>query len=113
MEAWNVLSWQIRLKWTRELAKTENVAFVDLTNLVADRYEQMGQAAVTPLFPKDHTHTNETGAELNARSVVAGLKATRENAIIRTFSAAGRAIEISFLHVRCAAQTQTSYIVGT
>ena len=82
-------------EWTRELAKTENVAFVDLTNLVADRYEQMGQAAVTPLFPKDHTHTNETGAELNARSVVAGLKATRENAIIRTFSAAGRAIEIA------------------
>jgi lysophospholipase L1-like esterase len=82
-------------EWTRELAKTENVAFVDLTNLVADRYEQMGQAAVTPLFPKDHTHNNETGAELNARSVIAGLKATRENAIIRNFSAAGRAIEIA------------------
>src|SRR5580692_3858724 len=82
-------------EWTRELAKTENVVFVDLTNLVADRYEQMGEAAVTPLFPKDHTHTNATGAELNARSVIAGLKATRENAIIRTFSAAGRSIEIA------------------
>lgn len=82
-------------EWTRELAKTENVAFIDLTNLVADLYEQMGQAAVTPLFPKDHTHTNATGAELNARSVIAGLKAMRENAIIRTFSAAGRAVEIA------------------
>ncbi len=82
-------------EWTRELAKTENVAFVDLTNLVANRYDHMGEAAVTPLFPKDHTHTSEEGAQLNARSVVAGLKAVRDNAIIRTFSASGRAIEIA------------------
>ena len=82
-------------EWTRELGKTENAAFVDLTNFVADRYEQMGETAVTPLFPKDHTHTSEEGADLNARSVIAGLKAVRENAIIRTFSATGRSIEIA------------------
>ena len=82
-------------EWTRELGKTENAAFVDLTHLVADRYEQMGEAAVKPLFPKDTTHTNAEGADLNARSVVAGLKALRENAIIRTFSAAGRSIEVA------------------
>ncbi len=82
-------------EWTRDLAKAENVAFVDLTNLVADHFEQMGEAAVAPLFPKDHTHTSEEGAALNARYVIAGLKAVRENAIIRTFSTAGRAIEIA------------------
>ncbi len=82
-------------EWTRELGKAENAAFVDLTNLVADRFEQMGEAAVAPLYPKDHTHTNDAGAELNARYVIAGLKAVRENAIIRTFSAEGRAIEIA------------------
>ncbi len=80
---------------TRELAKNENVAFVDLTNLVADRYEQMGEAVVTPMFPKDNTHTNDAGADLNARNVIAGLKAMRENAIIRNLSAAGRAIEVA------------------
>lgn len=82
-------------EWTRELGKTENTAFVDLTNLVADRYEQMGETAVAAMFPKDHTHTGPDGADLNARFVIAGLKALRENAIIRNFSAAGRAIEIS------------------
>ena len=82
-------------EWTRELAQSENVAFVDLTNLVADRYEQMGEAVVTQMFPKDHTHTNDAGAELNARNVIAGLKAMRENAILRNLSAAGREIEVA------------------
>ncbi len=82
-------------EWTRELAKTENAAFFDLTNFAADHYEQMGQTAVKALFPKDPVHTNDTGAELNAGFVVAGLKATRENAIIRTLSAKGQAIEIA------------------
>jgi lysophospholipase L1-like esterase len=82
-------------EWTRQLAKNENVTFVDFTNLAADRFEQMGQAAMAPFFPKDHTHTSEAGAEWNARLVIAGLKATRENAIVRNLSAAGRAIEIA------------------
>jgi lysophospholipase L1-like esterase len=79
-------------QWARELAQSEGVALVDLMNLVADRYEQMGTAAVKPLFPRDPVHTNEEGAELNARQVVAGLKALRENAIIKTFSAEGREV---------------------
>jgi lysophospholipase L1-like esterase len=79
---------------TRELAVAEGVAFVDLTNLVADRYEQMGVEAVKPFFPRDPVHTSEQGAELNAAQVISGLNALRENAIIRTFSAAGRAVPI-------------------
>jgi lysophospholipase L1-like esterase len=82
-------------EWTREIAKTENATFVDLTNFGADRFEQMGETAMAALYPKDHTHTNDAGAELNARMVIALLTATRENAIIRNFSAAGHAIEIA------------------
>jgi lysophospholipase L1-like esterase len=78
-----------------QLAQAEGVAFIDLTNLVADRYEKMGPDAVKLLFPKDHTHTNEQGAELNAKEVIAGLKALHENGIIRLFSSAGRAIEVA------------------
>ncbi|HXS94995.1 MAG TPA: rhamnogalacturonan acetylesterase [Candidatus Limnocylindrales bacterium] len=81
--------------WTRELAESEKVAFVDLTNQVADRYEQMGADSVKPLFPRDIVHTSEDGADLNAQYIVAGLKALRENAIIKTFSAAGRNVEIA------------------
>jgi lysophospholipase L1-like esterase len=82
-------------QWTRELAQAEGVAFVDLTSLVAARYEQMGADAVRPLFPRDVVHTSEGGADLNAQYMIAGLKALRENGIIKTFSAAGREIEIA------------------
>jgi lysophospholipase L1-like esterase len=82
-------------QWTRELAQSEGVAFVDLTNLVADKFEQMGAAAAKPLFPRDVVHTSEAGADLNAQSMIALLKALRENAIIKTFSPAGRDITIA------------------
>ena len=79
-------------EWTRELAKPQHVPFVDLTRLVADRYEQMGEDAVKALFPKDHTHTSEDGAKLNATLVVSGLKGLRDPSIDRGLSIAGRAV---------------------
>ena len=82
-------------QWTRELAVAEGVAFVDLTSLVRDRFTQMGAPAVKPLYPRDVVHTNADGADLNAHYVIAGLKALRENAIIRTFSEAGRNVPIA------------------
>jgi lysophospholipase L1-like esterase len=82
-------------EWTRELAQSEHVAFIDLTSLVADRYERMGADAVKPFFPRDHTHTSDEGAELNSRMVLAGLKALHENGILRALSAAGQAVEIA------------------
>ncbi|MGA2062827.1 MAG: rhamnogalacturonan acetylesterase [Thermoguttaceae bacterium] len=81
--------------WTKDLAKAENVAFIDLTNIVADQYEEMGENVVKPLFPRDHTHTGDAGAEINARNVVGGLKALHEYALINTLSAAGRAIDVA------------------
>jgi lysophospholipase L1-like esterase len=61
-------------EWSRAVAESERMAFIDLTKLVADRYEELGEDAVKALFPKDHTHTSDEGALLNARLVVAGLK---------------------------------------
>ncbi len=63
--------------WAGEIAKAQNVAFVDLTNITADQYEMMGQLCVARLFPRDHTHTSVDGANLNAALVVAGLKAAK------------------------------------
>ena len=58
---------------TRQIWRRRKMsAFVDLTDLVADRYEQMGADTVKPLFPRDHTHTSEEGAELNAKSCSPG-----------------------------------------
>jgi rhamnogalacturonan acetylesterase len=60
--------------WARDVAVAEGVAFVDLNEITARRYEEMGPETVQPLFPNDHTHTNAAGADLNAASVIAGLK---------------------------------------
>jgi len=76
-----------------ELAKAEGVRYIDLNNLVADRYQEMGPAAVKGLFPADTTHTNRAGADINAQSIVAGIKALHEDTLIRSMSAAGQAIE--------------------
>jgi len=62
-------------KWAAEAAKAEGAAFVDLNDLVARRYEQLGQEAVEKLFGDEHTHTNPEGAKLNAQCVVEGLRA--------------------------------------
>ena len=47
---------------TRQIAIAESVAFIDLTNMIADRYEQMGPEAVKAFFPADSTHTGPDGA---------------------------------------------------
>lgn len=62
-------------KWAEEVATSEDAFFIDLNHLVATRYEALGQEAVTSgFFPKDHTHTNEAGARVNASLVAEALK---------------------------------------
>jgi rhamnogalacturonan endolyase len=77
---------------TREVATSQRVPFVDVTTLIADRYEQMGEDAVKALFPRDHTHTSNEGAKLNAELVVNGLKGLRDQSLIRCLSGAGRTV---------------------
>lgn len=61
-------------EWSEEVAKAEDVPFVDHAKLTADVYEQLGPDKVKEYFPQDHTHTSREGADLNASLVVAGLK---------------------------------------
>ncbi len=66
-------------KWAASVARAERVAFVDLNEIIASRYEKLGPDAVARLFPSDNTHTSRAGAELNADSVISGLRALRVN----------------------------------
>ncbi len=63
--------------WAAEVAKQEGVAFIDLNEWGALRYEALGRAAVDDVFPRgtpeETVHTNLAGATLNAQLVVAGL----------------------------------------
>lgn len=79
-------------EWIRALAVAEKVAFVDHTKLIADRYEQLGHVAVNAFFPRDHVHTGEDGARLNAVMAVSGLKGLREQWLIRSLSLQGRMV---------------------
>jgi rhamnogalacturonan acetylesterase len=79
-------------QWAAEIAKSQGVPFVALTDIIADEYEKLGQEKVKELFGPDHTHTSPAGAELNAATVIAGLKSLRKNPLARYFSAKGKAV---------------------
>ena len=78
--------------WNWQTAKNEKVAFVDLSRIIADRYQREGRAAVTAQFIDDTVHTNVTGAEKNAADAVSGLRALRELPFRRMLSAKGRLV---------------------
>lgn len=61
-------------KWAAEVAEKEQVGFIDLNRIVADKYDVMGPEKVKTFFPGDHTHTNLEGAKFNAASVVEGIR---------------------------------------
>ena len=61
-------------KWAQDVAKEEGAFFIDLNDLVALKYEEMGEDKVKPFFPVDHTHTNIDGAKLNAEIIVNAIK---------------------------------------
>lgn len=61
-------------KWAKEIADSEGVPFIDLNAITADKYDVLGPEVVKGYFHKDHTHTNEEGARINAASVAEGIK---------------------------------------
>ncbi|MCL6217489.1 rhamnogalacturonan acetylesterase [Zunongwangia pacifica] len=68
----------------KQVAQETEAIFVDLNDSVAVKYEQLGKDKVKAYFPKDHTHTNKEGAEVNALTVAESLEQIR-NAYIRDY----------------------------
>jgi lysophospholipase L1-like esterase len=65
-------------KWARESAAEEKSFFIDLNEMIAKKYEALGEEKVkTEFFLTDHTHTTEAGAILNAGSVAEGIKSLK------------------------------------
>jgi lysophospholipase L1-like esterase len=63
--------------WAAQVAKETNTPFVDLYELIAQKYETLGPEKVDSLFvpsPNERLHTGWDGAVINAQLVVAGLK---------------------------------------
>lgn len=82
--------------WAQQVARQQQVGFIDLNEQVARQYDALGRDAVMQLFPQttpdERVHTNWAGAELNARTVVAGLKALRVPLPLSALNAAGQGI---------------------
>jgi lysophospholipase L1-like esterase len=62
--------------WAAQSAKAEGAFFIDLNEVIAEEYEAIGPKIVKDFFPKDHTHTNEPGARLNALILARQIKNT-------------------------------------
>jgi len=78
--------------WAQQVAQQQHVGFVDLNEIIARRYDALGEAAVEPLFADPHTHTSWDGAVLNAECVVSGLRALPKDPLAPYLSAKGKAI---------------------
>ena len=61
--------------WAKQVAANNGAFFIDLHNLIADKYDNdLGQEKASAFYPKEHTHTNRAGAELNAAIVAEAIK---------------------------------------
>ncbi|HYG22347.1 MAG TPA: rhamnogalacturonan acetylesterase [Verrucomicrobiae bacterium] len=78
--------------WASEIARAANVPFIDLTELIATQFQEMGSNAVAEMYPRDHTHFNSVGAEHHAAAVVSGLKGLSKRPVNRWLSDAGIAV---------------------
>lgn len=65
--------------WSKQVADEEGVIFIDMNGITADKYDLMGQDSVKKYFAADNTHTTPLGANLNAQSVVDGIRANPAN----------------------------------
>lgn len=79
--------------WARQITEQEHIAFIDLNAIIAKQYDALGESKVEALFADPHTHTSLAGAELNAESVVAGLKSLARDPLSKDFSDRGKQIK--------------------
>lgn len=78
--------------WAKQVALQERMGFVDLNEMIARRYDVLGEAKVEALFADPHTHTSRAGAELNAECVVVGLRALPGDPLGGYLSVRGRTV---------------------
>ncbi len=78
--------------WAAEVAAATKAPYLPLNEIISARYEALGAGKVEPLFADANTHTSLAGAELNAASVVAGLKALPDHPLNAFLAPKGEAV---------------------
>ncbi|MEN3323214.1 rhamnogalacturonan acetylesterase [Mariniflexile soesokkakense] len=64
--------------WAKQIAKRNNVTFIDLNDRMASKLEHFGEEKVTGtyFYKRDHTHTSARGALMAASIIINELKTT-------------------------------------
>lgn len=78
--------------WLHQLAWELDTPYIDVTNLVADRLDRLGPDRVAALYPKDHTHFNDEGADIHTEIIVSALKGLRPTLDEELYSEKGQAV---------------------
>jgi rhamnogalacturonan acetylesterase len=65
-------------KWSKEAAERANTYFIHLNHLIAEKYDQYGQAKVTSHFTADHVHPTNAGSIFMASIVAEGIRNTKD-----------------------------------
>jgi len=80
-------------EWDQAVAKAHDALFLDLTMVITDAYKKIGSAKVETFFADKGTHTSDSGAQFNARCVIAGLKSLPGDPLENFFSEKGKAVD--------------------
>jgi len=78
--------------WSQQAAHATGAVFVDDNEIIAEALDTIGQDKALPLFADGKLHSSHDGAQLNARSAVAGLKGISGNPLGPYFSPAADAV---------------------
>jgi len=76
----------------RQVAELQKVPLLDDTNIISDKYDQLGRAVVEPLFGDRILHTDTAGAIVNAEAFVAGIKYLNIKPLVDALNDKGKAI---------------------
>ncbi|MGB6430424.1 MAG: rhamnogalacturonan acetylesterase [Candidatus Acidiferrales bacterium] len=79
--------------WARQAAQQDGALYIDLNAVIADQYDQLGPAKVEGFFADPNTHTNLTGAKMNAEAVIEGLQGLPHDPLKKYLSPAGKAVK--------------------
>jgi lysophospholipase L1-like esterase len=73
--------------WAGQVAQSENAPFLDINEIIARQYDELGREKVNALFIEGAgPHTSLAGAQTNALCVVSALKGLKENPLANYFS---------------------------
>jgi len=79
--------------WAHDAANSVNAPFIDINEIIARQYDELGKEKVNALFVAGAgPHTSLAGAQTNAICVIAGIKGLKENPLTAYLSEAGKSV---------------------